>query len=94
LAKGLPAQASTLLFSAHADCSGRPSFSQLVKQPADAQTDARNLIIRANSLVQANAFDDASKLIDQALALDNDVPDAQKLLIKIAAKRGRLPSQQ
>ncbi|HMB43281.1 MAG TPA: serine/threonine-protein kinase [Luteimonas sp.] len=93
LGKGLPAQASALLFQAHADCGERVSFSQLVRQPAEAQTDARNLIIRATGLVQANALDDAQKLIDQALALDNDVPDAQKLLIKMAAKRGKLPSQ-
>jgi hypothetical protein len=93
LGQGLPAQASAVLFEAHADCAGRPSFSQLVKQPAEAQTDARNLIVRATSLVQANALDDAQKLIDQALALDTDVPDAQKLLIKMAAKRGKLPSR-
>jgi serine/threonine-protein kinase len=93
LAKGLPAQASTLLFQAHADCAGRPSFSELVRQPAKAESDATDLIIRATSLVQADAFDDAQKLIDQALALDTDVPDAQKLLIKIAAKKGKLPSR-
>ena len=93
LGQGLPAQASAILFQAHGDCAGRPSFSQLVKQPAEAQTDARNLIVRATSLVQANALDDAQKLIDQALALDTDVPDAQKLLIKMAAKRGKLPSR-
>jgi hypothetical protein len=93
LAKGLPTQASTLLFQAHADCAGRPSFSELVRQPAKAETDAKDLIIRATSLVQADALDDAQKLIDQALALDTDVPDAQKLLIKMAAKRGKLPAQ-
>ena len=92
LSKGLPAQASQILFQAHADCAERPSFSELVKQPANAETDARNLIVRATSLVQANALDDAQKLIDQALALDTDVPDAQKLLIRMAAKRGKLPS--
>ena len=90
LGKGQPAQAAELLGKSHADCAARPDFAQLELQPATAQSDAGKLIVRAGALVQANAVDDAQALIDQALALDADVPDAQKLLISIAAKRAKL----
>ncbi len=90
LGKGQPGQASELLLKSHVDCAGRPGFAELEQQPATAQSDANNLIVRATALLQANAVDDAEKLVDQAMARDGDVVGAQKLLIGIAAKRGKL----
>jgi hypothetical protein len=90
IGKSSATQARELLVGARENCGARPTFIPIEKQAAHAQAEANELIIRAGSRVQANALDEAMALIDQAMAKDADVSGAQKLLIRIAAKRGKL----
>ncbi len=92
IGKSSATQARELLVGARENCGARPTYIPIEKQAAHAQSEANELIIRAGTRLQANALDDAMALIDQAMAKDADVPGAQKLLIKIAAKRGKLGS--